>query len=35
MVSGPIEVDYACLGGREKNKHADKRGKRGKRRSWA
>ena len=35
LVSGPIEVDYACLGGREKNKHADKRGKRGKRRSWA
>ena len=27
MVSGPVEVDEAYLGGREKNRHADKRGK--------
>ena len=29
-MSGPVEVDEACPGGREKNKHADKKGKRGK-----
>ena len=27
MMSGPVEVDEVYLGGREKNKHADKRGK--------
>ena len=27
LLSGPVEVDEAHLGGREKNKHADKRGR--------
>ena len=30
LMSGPVEVDEVYLGGREKNKHADKKGKRGK-----
>ena len=27
LMAGPVEVDEAYLGGREKNKHADKKGR--------
>ena len=30
LMSGPVEVDEVYLGGREKNRHANRRGKRGK-----